>query len=78
MVLVSQVPSERILLETDAPDALPKLTPPDLLYPVEGDSSGIDEHQTQQGSSNLGDAPASQKGTLNHPANILNVSSLVH
>lgn len=70
------MPSERILLETDAPDALPK-SASDSLYLVEGDSYNSKELQPQQGIDDLSsasDASTMPKETLNHPANILNVS----
>lgn len=70
------MPSERILLETDAPDALPKFVS-DTLYPVEGDSSNSIELHAQEGISGLDSASGGStmpKETLNHPANIVNVS----
>lgn len=79
------MPSERLLLETDAPDAFPK-SKLDSLYLVEGDSS-LKELQVQESisisntatlSNNLSytgrDVSTLPQGTLNHPANILHVS----
>ncbi|PON37052.1 TatD family [Parasponia andersonii] len=64
--MLKMVPSERILLETDAPDALPKsMSTSDSLFPVEGDSSS---------NSNAAETDAS---TLNHPENILIVLTYV-
>ncbi|GMH30331.1 hypothetical protein Nepgr_032174 [Nepenthes gracilis] len=60
--MLKAVPADRILLETDAPDALPKS---DLgsLFPVQGDGSIPLEFQSQA-TSELA------KEMLNHPANI--------
>lgn len=77
--MLKMVPSERILLETDAPDALPKFVS-DTLYPVEGDSSNSKELHAQEGISGLdsaSDGSTMPKETLNHPANIVNVLSYV-
>lgn len=77
-----QVPSDRILLETDAPDALPKLKL-DSIYFVEGDPSLPEGLKTGEQSASTGseqstlpsstDASTLPKETLNHPANIQNV-----
>lgn len=82
-----QVPSDRILLETDAPDALPKSNIDSLLF-VEGDASLSEEFQAQRTTSSSTSASSSNnashvlkdvsmlpKETLNHPANIRNVCS---
>lgn len=76
-----------MLLETDAPDALPKSNI-DSLFFVEGDTSLDNEihGQTSTSSSTSDSSPANPsqvltdasmlpKDTLNHPANIHNVSS---
>ena len=74
----------RILLESDAPDALPK-SDLDSLFWVEKDSSASEELQTKDvnsasSSGNLSDNPAVgsksvlPQETLNHPANIHSVS----
>lgn len=78
-----QVPSDRILLETDAPDALPK-SKSDSLYLVEGDPSLPEFLKTKEQSAPTGsqqstllcsstDASTLPRETLNHPANIQNV-----
>lgn len=61
--MLKSVPAERILLETDAPDALPKSYGVDFLYPVHGDDS-LNESNDASETSNQ------PKETLNHPANI--------
>ncbi|XP_022921728.1 uncharacterized protein LOC111464387 [Cucurbita moschata] len=82
--MLKMVPSDRILLETDAPDALPK-SKLDSLYFVEGDPSLPECLKTQEQSAaqtgsqqstlpgSSTDASTLPKGTLNHPANIQNV-----
>ncbi|KAJ7976339.1 TatD related DNase [Quillaja saponaria] len=83
--MLNMVPSERILLETDAPDALPK-SMIDSLFLVEGDASLPEELHGQKGalSSTHGTSPSSTshattdasslpRETLNHPANIHHV-----
>ncbi|XP_052201196.1 uncharacterized protein LOC127807409 [Diospyros lotus] len=81
--MLKSVPAERILLETDAPDALPKSNNSDSLFLVEAENSVLEEIQVQQGNLNLNDVNPSnnqsqhprdesgqQKAALNHPANI--------
>ncbi|XP_020988459.1 uncharacterized protein LOC107471923 isoform X1 [Arachis duranensis] len=80
--MLQMVPSDRILLETDAPDALPKSNI-DSLFFVDGDPSLPEEPQGRSstsssasgtslndGSQVLTDASTLPKETLNHPANI--------
>ncbi|XP_074269931.1 uncharacterized protein LOC141592935 [Silene latifolia] len=84
--LVKSVPSDRILLETDAPDALPSVNF-DSLFIVEGDSSlppelqGRGESPYLRGNGDMPDvvkdAPVPPKGMLNHPANIHKVLGYV-
>lgn len=82
--MLKTVPSERILLESDAPDALPK-SELGSMFLVDGDPSIREELQGQGGnlstSSDLTrdvrDASTLPKDTLNHPANIQNVLSYV-
>ncbi|XP_061351252.1 uncharacterized protein LOC133296308 isoform X2 [Gastrolobium bilobum] len=83
--MLKMVSSDRILLETDAPDALPNSNIDSLLF-VEGDPSLPEEFIGQRatssstsGSSSLGDSShvftdtsTLPKETLNHPANIHN------
>ncbi|XP_047173899.1 uncharacterized metal-dependent hydrolase YabD [Vigna umbellata] len=82
--MLKMVPFDRILLETDAPDALP-VSNIDSLHFVEGDTCLTEEflHASTSGSS-LGNsshvsANASKlpKDMLNHPANIHNVLDYV-
>ncbi|XP_027358475.1 uncharacterized protein LOC113867383 [Abrus precatorius] len=87
--MLKKVSSDRILLETDAPDALPTSSI-DSLYFVEGDISLPEElHGRRTTSSStsgssldnsshvLTDASMLPKETLNHPANIHNVLDYV-
>ncbi|MED6160328.1 hypothetical protein PIB30_050456 [Stylosanthes scabra] len=87
--MLKMVASDRILLETDAPDALPKANI-DSLFFVEGDPSLPKELQGQSSTSSsalgtslndksqvLTDASTLPKETLNHPANILLVLDYV-
>lgn len=81
--MLKMVPSDRILLETDAPDALPNSNI-DSLHFVEGDASLTEELRAQTTSSStsgashvLTDASMLPKETLNHPANIHNVLDYV-
>ncbi|KAM7500835.1 hypothetical protein LguiA_025249 [Lonicera macranthoides] len=70
--MLKSVPTDRILLETDAPDALPRSDYLDSLFFVEGDASVPEEFRVQgEKSSTL------PKETLNHPANIHNVLKFV-
>ncbi|KAL3693045.1 hypothetical protein R1sor_006696 [Riccia sorocarpa] len=66
--ILDQVPRDRILLETDAPDALPKVES-ELLLPVPGDPAA---HSGNESVSDTGkkDEP---KLSLNHPGNITSV-----
>ncbi|XP_031260707.1 uncharacterized protein LOC116118891 [Pistacia vera] len=83
--MLKMVSSERILLETDAPDALPKSNL-DSLFLVDGDPSLPQEFHAQEENlaSKVGtpsdeqphtskDSSVLPKETLNHPANIHNV-----
>ncbi|GLT59750.1 hypothetical protein SLA2020_325510 [Shorea laevis] len=81
-IMLKAIPSERILLESDAPDALPN-SELGSLFLVDGDLSLPQELHTQGGNSasDDGSAPGDQthgardaskspKDMLNHPANI--------
>ncbi|KAJ4836980.1 hypothetical protein Tsubulata_011262 [Turnera subulata] len=81
--MLKAVSSDRILLETDAPDALP---PSDLgsLFLIDGDNSASESMQSQGEASGSDQQLNSSKDTsrvrkdmLNHPANIHNVLSYV-
>ncbi|KAK9283519.1 hypothetical protein L1049_011765 [Liquidambar formosana] len=87
--MLKMVSSERILLESDAPDALPK-SKMDSLFLVARDASVPEELQAQGGNSALNaetlgdnlshaarDASTLPKEMLNHPANIHNVLNYV-
>lgn len=84
--MLKAVPTDRILLETDAPDALPKSNLNDLFL-VEGDPSlppelqVLGENPHSRASSDFSDvekeAPELPKEMLNHPANIHNVLTYV-
>jgi TatD DNase family protein len=83
--MLKAVPSDRILLETDSPDALPKAEP-GCLYFVEGDPSlqeegdsaqDLDSVSKDKSNASSNDSVKLQKGTLNHPANIHTVLGYV-
>ncbi|CAI8595276.1 unnamed protein product [Vicia faba] len=87
--MLRMVSSDRILLETDAPDALPKSNINSLFF-VEGDTSVAEEIHGQRTTSSstpdsslanssqvVTDALMLPKETLNHPANIHNVLEYV-
>ncbi|ESQ41752.1 hypothetical protein EUTSA_v10014121mg [Eutrema salsugineum] len=78
--MLKAVPSDRILLETDSPDALPKAET-DCLYFVEGDPSLTEEGKPAQDPNDKSNASSDSmklpKETLNHPANILTVLGYV-
>uniref|UniRef100_A0A2P2JUE4 Uncharacterized protein MANES_08G158200 n=1 Tax=Rhizophora mucronata TaxID=61149 RepID=A0A2P2JUE4_RHIMU len=71
--MLNVVPSDRILLETDAPDALPNKELGSLIL-VDRDNSKAEEScsQGENSASNAGNLVASTlpKEMLNHPANI--------
>ncbi|KAF7801981.1 TatD-related deoxyribonuclease [Senna tora] len=78
--MLKMVSSDRILLETDAPDALPKSNI-DSLFFIDGDTSlPEDLHGQTTPPSTSGsslDASVLPKETLNHPANICSVLDYV-
>ncbi|XP_057544156.1 uncharacterized protein LOC130823538 [Amaranthus tricolor] len=84
--MLKAVPCDRILLETDAPDAVPKLDLNDLFL-VEGDPSLSPRLQTLGENPHLRakddmsvvekEAPGLPKEMLNHPANIQKVLTYV-
>ncbi|CAH8380991.1 unnamed protein product [Eruca vesicaria subsp. sativa] len=70
--MLKAVPSDRILLETDSPDALPKSESGDLYF-VEGDpslSEEVNSPQDLESNASSGGSMKLPKETLNHPANI--------
>ncbi|KAL8119652.1 uncharacterized protein LOC141724389 [Apium graveolens] len=88
--MLKSVPADRILLETDAPDGLPKADNLDSLFYIENDSSFPEDHNVEvqnaapiNGSSSNStccDAKSSSavlSETLNHPANIKTVLAYV-
>lgn len=85
--ILKSVPHERILLETDAPDALPKLTASDSLLlmerevSVDGQNADQGESSTSTDSSGNVAQEASNKSDppndINHPANIHHILSYV-
>lgn len=81
--MLKTVPSDRILLETDAPDALPRSSTSGPLFLIEGDDSVPQENQLNGGccsdnySQDTSDSSKLPKETLNHPANIHNVLAYV-
>ncbi|CAA6656470.1 unnamed protein product [Spirodela intermedia] len=69
--MLKMVPTDRILLESDAPDGLPQLKGCSLSC-VPGDASIPQEQPVHSGTTNI-----DSKGTLNHPANISTVLGYV-
>lgn len=74
--MLKAVPSDRILLETDAPDALPT-SESGSLFSVDGDDSASASMQFQGGAPESDKKPYNsedgKRPILNHPANIHNV-----
>ncbi|XP_073153036.1 uncharacterized protein [Henckelia pumila] len=78
--MVKSVPRERILLETDAPDARPTLSNQDSLFLVERDISErkqLTDKNGDDGSDEKGNTTSQPERTLNHPANIHHVLAYV-
>ncbi|KAL1809054.1 hypothetical protein ACET3Z_026044 [Daucus carota] len=88
--MLKSVPADRILLETDAPDGLPKSDNLESLFYIEKDSSHPEDHNAQvqnaapvEGSSSdstccdAKNSSAVPNETLNHPANIKTVLAYV-
>lgn len=79
--MLRSIPIERILLETDAPDAFPKLNNPDTLFLIEEETSASKESGGEgqipipDNDNSAKTLPSSSmpKETLNHPANIHHV-----
>ncbi|KAF0891449.1 hypothetical protein E2562_009871 [Oryza meyeriana var. granulata] len=65
--MLKSIPVDRILLETDSPDALPKLDDISLLA-VPVDSSSADNGESKKGSNSQ--ASTTSNESLNHPSNI--------
>ncbi|XP_037478788.1 uncharacterized metal-dependent hydrolase BUsg_343 [Triticum urartu] len=65
--MLKAIPLDRILLETDAPDAVPKLDNVSLVT-VPVDTSDADAEKSHSDSASQADMPS--KESLNHPANI--------
>lgn len=72
--ILKSVPHERILLETDAPDALPKLTGSDSLFLIENEVLDQGESSTSTDSCGNKSLP---ENDINHPANIHHILSYV-
>lgn len=75
--MLKSVPPERILLETDAPDARPKLSNPDSLFLVEKENSDAKEFTGDNKSVDDSAASPPPEENLNHPANIHHVLAYV-
>ncbi|KZV44495.1 hypothetical protein F511_38148 [Dorcoceras hygrometricum] len=78
--MLKSIPHEKILLETDAPDARPSLSNQDLLYMVERDDSEkeqLTDEDGDDGSKEKSDTSSHPERTLNHPANIHHVLAYV-
>lgn len=85
--ILKSVPHERILLETDAPDALPKLSGSDSLFLIENEVS-VNQQNVDQGESSTstdssgnvtheGSNKSLPANDINHPANIHHILSYV-
>lgn len=78
--IFKSVPHERILLETDAPDALPTLTGSDSLFLIE-DEVSVNRQNVDQGESSTSTDSSGNKSLpendINHPANIHHILSYV-
>lgn len=78
--MLKSVPHERILLETDAPDALPKLSGSDSLFLIEQSSDRGEISTSAESSQNVANKESDKskpQNDLNHPANIHHVLSHV-
>ncbi|XP_073058669.1 uncharacterized protein [Primulina eburnea] len=78
--MVKSIPRERILLETDAPDARPTLSNQDSLFLVESDVSEkkqLTDENGDDGSDEKRNISSQPERTLNHPANIHHVLAYV-
>lgn len=72
--ILKSVPRERILLETDAPDALPKLTGSDSLFLIE--NKVLDQGESSTSTDSCGNKSLPEND-INHPANIHHILSYV-
>lgn len=70
--ILKSVPRERILLETDAPDALPKLTGSDSLFLIENEV--LDQGESSSSTDSCGNKSLPEND-INHPANIHHILS---
>lgn len=77
--MLKSIPYDRILLETDAPDAQPKLDDSGSLYAIGGENCKWDEPRMDENdnATSSGDASGQPHGKLNHPANIHHVHAYV-
>lgn len=76
--MLKGIPHDRILLETDAPDARPKLDNPDSLFLIEQEASYLKEKiSLNEKKSISGDSSSQPDENLNHPANIHHVLAYV-
>lgn len=76
--MLKSVPPERILLETDAPDALPNSVNPDSLFVIKRlVSNPNDESTSKDKSQDEGKASPVPEESINHPANIHHVLAYV-
>lgn len=72
--ILKSVPHERILLETDAPDALPKLTGSDSLFLIENEV--LDQGESSTSTDSCGNKSLLEND-INHPANMHHILSYV-
>lgn len=72
--MLKSVPPERILLETDAPDAKPSSVDPDSLFVIKTEVSNPKE---VSGDEDKGKASSVDEENINHPANIHHILAYV-
>lgn len=77
--MLKSVPRERILLETDAPDARPSSVDPDFLFTVKTEATDLNEAEdtSKERFQVEGEASSVVEENVNHPANIHHILAYV-